>query len=364
MTLIIDNIEYYAKWPEENVKSIIKSIIFVLFLGCFYLNGYGAPFLDFGRDESVELKAEGARELEIGNESGEAQEEKPAPVPDFQKKAINWDLGIFAATILAGLFSRFKELRKLRGVFLVSSLVILGFVRGPCPCMISSFINMILTFFGSQKQLYLFLWFLGLIPLTYILGRVWCGWVCHLGAFQEFLFTNPKFPVLRSVGAKKTLKFLQYVLLATLITHLFITKTNIWCRIDPFLAGFSLFSATKIGLILLGITLLSSVLVFRPFCRGACPIGLILGWVSRIPGASILEDKSECIQCSVCSETCRSQAIDRIKEGEKISLLYDNRECNVCGECMSYCDKNAIRFTRTKLPKIKLFNPFKKRIKK
>ena len=160
------------------------------------------------------------------------------------------------------------------------------------------------------------------------------------------------------------MKFLQYFLLATLITHLYFTKTNIWCKIDPFLAGFSLFSATKIGLVLLGLTLVSSVIVFRPFCRAACPIGLILGWVSRIPGASILEDKSECIICSVCSETCQSQAIERIKEGEALSLLYDNRECNVCGDCMSYCDKNAVRFTRTKLPKIKVASFLKKWIKK
>jgi len=307
--------------------------------------------------------ADQSGELAAGHESGGPQEGQAPVKTDPRKKALNWVVAILAVTALAGLFVRFKPSRKLRGVFLLASLVVLGFYKGGCPCMISSFINTVLWSFGAERHWSLFIWFLGLIPITYLFGRVWCGWICHLGAVQEFIFSGSKFRALKSESAQKAMKILQYFLLATLLMQLFITKTNIWCRIDPFLVGFSLMSGAKISLILLALMLLSSIFIHRPFCRAACPIGLILGWVSRIPGASILEDKSECITCSICSETCLSQAIQRKKEGDNFSLLFDNRECNACGECLSLCDKDAIKFTRQKINKTpwkKLFRIFKK----
>ena len=281
----------------------------------------------------------------INNDNSNLQAEKEDKA---LKRALHWVLGILAATVIAGFLVRLKLGRKFRVLFLLAAVVVIGFFKGACPCMISSFIDMILWFFGTESHWYKFLWFLGLIPITYIFGRVWCGWVCHIGALQEFLFLGSKFQALKSELANKIMKFLQYLLLVILLSQLFITKTNLWCRIDPFLSAYNLFSATTTGLALLALMLLSSIFIFRPFCRAACPIGLILGWICKIPRASILEETSDCIVCSICSETCQLQAIKRKKEEESFSLSFDNKECNVCGDCMSSCDKNAVHFTRTK----------------
>ncbi len=248
-------------------------------------------------------------------------------------------------TILAGFFVRFKQTRYLRGLFLVGSLSWLGFYMGGCPCMISSFEELILIPFSkSQITWDRTFWFIGLIPITYIFGRVWCGWFCHLGALQEFIFLPSKFELLKSYKAQKILKFIRYFSFLALISQLLITKTNLWCEIDPFKVAFNIYSTNITGYILLGILLISSVFVNRPFCRGFCPIGTILGLIGKIPGASILKVSSECFGCSVCNKECSPQAIT--KSDNKIIL--DNEECILCGDCLTPCKKSGVMFKRSK----------------
>jgi hypothetical protein len=67
---------------------------------------------------------------------------------------------------------RFKFTRKLRVLFLLAAVVVIGFLKGGCPCMISSFTETMLGAFGAGKPWVNSLWFLGLIPVTYVFGRV------------------------------------------------------------------------------------------------------------------------------------------------------------------------------------------------
>ena len=133
------------------------------------------------------------------------------------------------------------------------------------------------------------LWFLGLLLLTYFFGKVWCGWLCHLGGLQDFLFKVTGWYFLSSQKSQRVLNYIQIGLLATLLVQLLITRSNIYVHYDPFKVAFNLISANTTGYILLVLLLLSSVLIYRPFCRMACPVGLILGWVTLIPGARKLK---------------------------------------------------------------------------
>jgi len=186
-------------------------------------------------------------------------------------------------------------------------------------------------------------WFLGLIPITYLVGKVWCGWVCHLGALQEVLFIPGRLNRYKSDRAQLIMKIIRWLLLATLIIQLIITKTYLFDKIDPFRVAFNLLSVNKTGWILLGLLILSSLFIYRPFCRSACPIGLVLGWISKIPGASIIGVKGECRNCKVCSNACKVDAIHRY---EKHSVL-DNKECIACGDCLDTCPKKGLAFVRS-----------------
>lgn len=251
---------------------------------------------------------------------------------------LSWAIGILLYTILAAIFMKYPTTRKLRILFLVIALVFLGFYRGG-PGVISSFQNTWLAITGAELNWQAMVLFLGLLPITYFAGRVFCGWVCFLGAIQEFLY-NDKIKILQSDKAQYVMRIIRGVALVVLIIQLVITPRLLWQEIGPFRVAVNLFSANITGYILLGIILVSSVFIYRPFCKMLCPVGLLLGLIAKIPGASVLGINSSCSGCKICNDSCRINAITR----ENKTSMLDNQECIRCGDCMDDCRKNSISF--------------------
>lgn len=267
-------------------------------------------------------------------------------LPQTGKKAIPpevyWTSSALFFTVLAGLFVMFKSTRQLRSLFLVLSLVIFGFYRGGCPCSIQSFQNGILFITGATVRWPSLLLFAGLVPITYFFGRVYCGWICQLGALQEFIFKTSSVKFFQSARSQKIMRIIRVTALAGLITQLLITGSNLYRQIDPFRMIYNFYSDYSVGWILVFIVLASSLLMYRPFCKTICPVGLVLGWISKIPGASVLGVKTNCISCAQCNKACQ---INAITHDSKISVL-ENEECIRCGECMNSCRKKDIHFFR------------------
>ncbi len=270
-------------------------------------------------------------------ENAEASVSKKTQL-SFQYSQLKTLLIVFIGVILAGIFVRFKPTRHLRVIFMIGFLIYLGFYLGACPCPISAYQNVILAVFGSYNGLISMLYFIGLIPITYVFGKVWCGWVCHLGTLQELMHIHKKFKFLESAKAQKIMHAIRWILFFGLIIQLAISQTNWFCKIDPFLVAFNLISVYTIGWYLLGLLVITSIFIHRPFCQSACPIGLVLGWISKIPGASVLSYNENCNHCNICSDTCKIGAITK-NNGEH---FINNIECNLCGECLDSCTKNAI----------------------
>ncbi len=247
-------------------------------------------------------------------------------------------IAILALTILAAVFMKFKKTRKLRLLVLLIAMVIFGFYRGG-PGVISSFQNTYLAAIGVEINWQAFVLFLGLIPITYFAGRVFCGWICYLGAIQEFLY-NKKFKILESAKAQKIMRIIRSVALSALLIQLTFTHIIMWNKVGPFKVAVNLFSPNIAGYILLGIVLISSVFMYRPFCKTLCPVGLLLGFIAKIPGASVLGIDNNCAGCKTCNESCDINAITR---ENKISKM-DNQECIRCGDCISDCKEESISF--------------------
>ncbi len=278
-----------------------------------------------------------------------------ASCPNSQTEVVNdslisnstwWIIAILATTVIAGVLVRFKTTRKFRILFLLGSVVFFGVYRGTCPCMISSFENFVLTLTGADFVWYHLLWFIGLIPITYLFGRVFCGWICHLGALQELLYRPGKFKFFTSKRARIVMKVMQYVLFATLVIQLIVQQEIFWCKIDPFLAIYQLMLAYNyeiLSIVLISLLLITSLLSYRPFCRAACPVGLVLGWIEKIPGATIIGLKNDaCISCVSCSKTCDIEAIYKNKK----QTILNNEECIMCGECMDSCLQSGLGIFR------------------
>jgi len=243
-------------------------------------------------------------------------------------------IAIFLIIGLISLGIKNKTFRKYRGLFLLASLLYLGFYRGACPCMISSWQNSFLILLGVKVKWETLLWFLLLLPGAYLFGKIWCGWLCHLGALQEFLFKALNVKFLQGNKAQKIIKYVQISVFILWIVQLILTRTNLFCEYDPFKVAFNLISPTTTGWVLLGILLVSSVLVYRPFCRTFCPVGLTLGWVSLIPGARKLDKNDTCVHCKKCDTACQQRAL--IHENKVTTLRV--QDCILCGECISECN--------------------------
>ncbi|MBK8806504.1 MAG: 4Fe-4S binding protein [Bacteroidales bacterium] len=255
-----------------------------------------------------------------------------------KKSALDWVIAILLFTILAGVLVRYEKTRSLRGVFLLASVIILGFYRSACPCPISSVQDFVLALIGQPYDWRTLVYFLALLPITYVFGKVWCGWICHLGALQELIYLPGRLSFFNSHKAQKVMLWIRKIAFVTLIVQLLVTQSNLYCKIDPFKVAYNLFSTSLTGYILLGITLLSSIFIFRPFCKTICPIGLVLGWISAIPGAALLGVNKNCKSCGICNKDCKINAIVKNK--------LDNQECIACGNCLEKCRHSCLSFKR------------------
>jgi len=322
-------------------------------------------FSDFSDDEFSDANNDEFSDInddEFSNNSSEfsdcncCSKSGSCGINDKNKTEFHWTITILLLTILAGIFVRFESTRKLRTLFLVASIFILGFYKQACSvCPINGIENILLFASGYEVDFRNLLWFIAIIPITYVFGKVWCGWICHLGAIQEFIYLPRKIKIFASSKAQKIFRITRTILLLVLIVQLAIMGTKYWCKIDPFLNIFDfknffgyLISTNNYDIELIIIitlilyVLISSVFIYRPFCRTMCPIGLVLGWITRIPGASIIGIKGDCISCKICNTSCE---IDAITRDTKTSIIY-NPDCNSCGKCIDSCPQDGISFVR------------------
>ncbi|MBK8806009.1 MAG: 4Fe-4S binding protein [Bacteroidales bacterium] len=269
--------------------------------------------------------------------SDNSTNEIPAPI-ESNNKLLYQIIILLLLSAVIGLTLQYTFVRNLRGIIMLSSVVYLGFIGGACPCMIMSFQDFVLFILGSPVLFVSMLWFIGLVVVSYFFGKTWCGWLCHLGGLQDFLFRINSRKWLASEKSQKIISYVQIGLLVVLIVQLLLTRSIVWIKYDPFKVAFNFISANATGYILVVLLLVSSVLVYRPFCRIACPVGLILGWVTKIPGARKLSISSSCVNCKSCVKSCKQQSIAIIQN----KVIVKTQDCILCGDCLESCKKNSI----------------------
>lgn len=236
-------------------------------------------------------------------------------------------LFIFLAII--SIFYQTKWIHYFRYPILLASLIYFGFILGGCPCILVMFNDTLLLFSGKLSLLIYPVILLILILLTIVFGKIWCGWLCHLGALQEFLFKNPRMQLLRSVKAQKALHIIQRATFLALGIWILVAQINIVCTYDPFIKIFTLSASGWLAYLLVGALLVSSLLIYRPFCRAICPVGMLLNLTTKLPFANkIVLDG--CTECKKCHKYCKMGSI----HDKKVDMA-----CIACGECnQSKCD--------------------------
>ena len=173
--------------------------------------------------------------------------------------------------------------------------------------------------------------------LALILGPVFCGWVCPLGSFQEWISKLGKKLFKRRLNhfipekADRYLRYLRYLIAAWVIFMTAKSATLVFAQVDPYFALFNFWSSEVAigGLIVLGVTILFSFFVERPWCKYACPYGAIQGIFNRFRVAKLRRNENTCIDCKKCDQVCPMNI--KVSEVKVVT----NHQCISCLKCTS-----------------------------
>ncbi|HSQ90143.1 4Fe-4S binding protein [Romboutsia sp.] len=173
--------------------------------------------------------------------------------------------------------------------------------------------------------------------LAILFGPIICGWVCPLGSIQEWFgklgkkIFKTKFNNIIPTKYDKYLRFIRYIILARVVYEISYTGKLIFQDVDPYYALFNFWSGeVAIGsLIILGVTLILSLIIERPWCKYLCPFGAIMGISNLFRIFKIKRNKSTCISCGACDRACPMNI--NISE----SNIIRNHQCISCMKCTS-----------------------------
>ena len=192
------------------------------------------------------------------------------------------------------------------------------------------------------------------VLLTAFLTRsAFCGWVCPLGFLQDLLhrlsvFAQRRVPWLRRgvkalktrlawlAGVDRPLRLLKYGVLAWAVTGAALYGVMVFRDYDPWAALLTLaeWSLTP-GLVVLGVILVGSLFVERPWCRYACPLGAASGLVGKFSPVYLRREDSSCKACAVCTTACPMGL------PVHTSNILASADCIGCLECIGACPRNG-----------------------
>ncbi len=217
-----------------------------------------------------------------------------------------------------------------------------------------------------------------LLLLTLLFGRIYCSVICPLGVMQDiisWIHGKTKKKNLYRFKYRKPLTVLRYGVLAAFIAAMALGVTSIAALIAPYSAygriATELFAPIYRGCnnlfamiaehfdsyafyttevwVKSGVTLAVAAVTFallaflswkwgRIWCNSICPVGSLLGLVSRFSLFAPVIDTAKCRNCGLCGKRCKSSCID-VK-----SHRVDRSRCVVCLDCISVCRDGAIQY--------------------
>jgi len=225
-----------------------------------------------------------------------------------------------------------------------------------CPAAITSCPVGAMQLFASGAKHSISLFVTGfLLTAGVLFGRFICGYVCPMGFLQD-LFYKIKTPKYRT-----RLKYARYIKYVVLVLFVFVLPYFIRCSLSglgsPWFCEYICPSGTIFGALpllaaneflrsMLGwrfvlkiavaaLIVVSSVFIFRIFCRILCPLGAFYSLFNKFAVFRMHCDTEKCVSCKSCAKTCQIK-IDP-------SVQPNSPECVRCRECIKSCKKKALK---------------------
>jgi ferredoxin len=219
--------------------------------------------------------------------------------------------------------------------------------------------------------------FFVIMIVTLITGRTYCSFLCPLGILQDI---NSRLggkikKRFRRYGFRRPHTFLRYSILAITLAVTMTRGIYFLTILDPY----SIFGRTMTffakPVVLLVNNLLSQIFgnfdiytfvhapvtAFSPvayiipaaflllvgilsfvqgrlYCNSVCPVGTLLGILSKVSLLRIKFDDQKCTKCGRCAIACKSSCIDFL------NMEIDNSRCVGCFNCLKTCPDKALEY--------------------
>jgi ferredoxin len=221
--------------------------------------------------------------------------------------------------------------------------------------------------------------FVFVIVITFIWGRVYCSSICPLGTLQDIVsYISRKIHKKKKHFLLKPYTIIRYSILA--ITIIFLLGGSIFLLnlLDPYsifgkiisnlirpllqvvqnftasiFESLDLFWIYPVEIknidwitVAIALTFLSIVAIFsykrgRLFCNTICPVGSLLGFLSKFSIYQIAIDEVNCKSCNLCERECKAGCID------KVNKQIDFERCVSCFNCFNACHSEGIVYKNT-----------------
>lgn len=215
-----------------------------------------------------------------------------------------------------------------------------------------------------------------LVVMTFLLGRVYCSVICPLGVMQDIIAWFGKKSRKYRYSYSSARNVLRTVFFCIMVVAVFMgvgvvvsllapyssygriaanLLAPVWAGVNNVLASIAehyesyafyktdvvVYSWTVFGVAVATLALLA-VLSWRngrTYCNTVCPVGTLLGFISRFSLFAPVIDKSKCNACGLCSRNCKSACID----GRNHTIDYSR--CVACMDCIDTCRHGAISYS-------------------
>lgn len=235
---------------------------------------------------------------------------------------------------------------------------------------------------------------IGLILLTLLFGRIYCSVICPLGIFQDAVSNVSKTTANKKKGKKKRFSYspakswLRYGVLAVFVLCIVLGASAIVSILDPYAAygriassfftpiyrlGNNLlawmaertdsyaFYPTEVFVkswITFGIAVITLIAVGilawrngRTYCNTICPVGSLLGLLSKFSLFRLTFVEDKCTKCRACERGCKASCID------VNNMDIDHSRCVTCFNCIEKCKFGAMKYAPVKLGKRTVSEP-------
>jgi polyferredoxin len=217
--------------------------------------------------------------------------------------------------------------------------------------------------------------FVFIILITMIFGRVYCSFLCPLGALQDiFIALSRKFGWGNKHSYQKSSNWLRYSILGLVIVTAALGSMSLLNLLDPyslsgrmitqfalpffvwlynaavtFLKNFNIYLFLKetawvplyafmTTLVFFLLILIMSVRHGRLYCNTLCPVGTLLGLISHVSIFKFIIDQTRCHDCIRCEGVCKAGCID------SQTATIDQRRCVNCFNCLAACPQSIVSY--------------------